>query len=1253
MSHSQPRHLCRLGFAVILTTTFCSPSWGQTQITPDATLGAENSTIGAGMVDGNPVQFIEGGAARGSNVFHSFSDFHVGTEAVYFANPAGIENILSRITGSNVSYIDGLLGVDGAANLFLLNPNGVIFGPNARLDISGAFAVSTADSLIFADGSEFRAAPQGDALLSISVPLGLRLDQPTQGYITSMGVLTTGSDLTLQGHDLYLEGQLLAGGDLTLQAEDTVTIRDTATNAFVARSGSDLMIQGNQGIDIWTLQHLEQTPFVSGGNLALISDGVISGDAHFESGGSLQLLTLAGTPGNFVSFYDPIIFADGDVVFGDYTGVALKVEATGSIQAGNIRITGPDTTLVADESDPDTDLLASSRAVILRAGVESADSSTVPQAVGETTFEAGTVTGEPPGSIVVSSIDTSAPNESGEDGGPIILSSRSGNINIQGGLWSYSNSDFADAGNGGAVTITSQAGNITIFSIDSISRSAFENSQLGGEITLSTQSGNITIDGSLQSGSITGNGFAATSGTITVASQSGNILINGDLRSGSGSNNGVGGLGGRINLSSQFGDIVVNGSIDTSSLSENVGDAGDAGDVNVFSDSGDIHLESVTAYSYTVPLAFPSSPGDAGNGGDVSLFTRSGDISLGFVNTSSSSLLIEGGETGVGGNVTIEAPRGSIRGTHSDSTIHTFSANEGNELTDAGGRVRLTAANRITGFDVATISETANSGDVTLQNTTVTPLIVEDVNLVTSAQAEFQTQNSEVITLILDNVGQSGNTLIGSASDIVLNNVEIQADANGNQPAGNVTITSPGQVTFNNSQINSNANSIGSAGLITITADQLSLGEEDLISASTIGSGRAGSIAFDIENTLAIDGGSIESNTNSQGNAGAIDIDTGQLIISNGGRILATTTGVANGGDGGDIRINATEATLSGDGSGDLEDAAISVATFGSGTAGDIAVTITDTLEIDGSIIASSTEEGSTGLGGSILFADATSMTLRNNGKVTVDSRGEGRGGDIMLNSGELSLLNESTISSSTRSSNGGNLLFTLRDNLSLRNASRISTAAGTAQAGGDGGDITILTTDGFIIAVPDENSDIDTTASFGAGGDVYITTLGLLGIDFRPELPPLSDITANSVFGLDGAVTVDEPNLEISEIELPVDTALPPLAQSCRPQGSQASTSQNSSFVITGHGGLPTNPTDSLSADTIWQDLAPFTAPSFTTTDPVSSRADSAVAAADTPFVEAQSGTLTENGTVVLLAHQVETFNHSHQIPSFCPNNR
>ncbi|MEO0839167.1 MAG: filamentous hemagglutinin N-terminal domain-containing protein [Cyanobacteria bacterium J06643_5] len=143
----------------------------QAQLLPDNTLGKENSVINS---INSLEDKIDGGAIRGSNLFHSFKEFNIGNgKSVYFTNPTAIKNILNRVTGKNQSQILGKLGVLGNANLFLINPNGIVFGKDASLDINGSFVGSTAANILFEDGLKFSAASPDKPLLTISVPLGL------------------------------------------------------------------------------------------------------------------------------------------------------------------------------------------------------------------------------------------------------------------------------------------------------------------------------------------------------------------------------------------------------------------------------------------------------------------------------------------------------------------------------------------------------------------------------------------------------------------------------------------------------------------------------------------------------------------------------------------------------------------------------------------------------------------------------------------------------------------------------------------------------------------------------------------------------------------------------------------------------------------------------------------------------------------------------------------------------------------------
>ncbi|NJM89276.1 MAG: filamentous hemagglutinin N-terminal domain-containing protein, partial [Hydrococcus sp. RU_2_2] len=197
------------GILVVVEVNF---ALAQSNIEPDRTLGSQRSIVQPNVIlNGIPSDRISGGARRGINLFHSFREFNIDEgRGAYFTNPSGVENILSRVTGTNHSNILGTLGVLGNANLFLINPNGIIFGQNASLDVKGSFVATTANAVQFGDRGFFSATePNAPTLLTVN-PSAFLFNQ----IATQQPSLTVNS---VEGLRVF-DGQnlLLLGGNVSL-----------------------------------------------------------------------------------------------------------------------------------------------------------------------------------------------------------------------------------------------------------------------------------------------------------------------------------------------------------------------------------------------------------------------------------------------------------------------------------------------------------------------------------------------------------------------------------------------------------------------------------------------------------------------------------------------------------------------------------------------------------------------------------------------------------------------------------------------------------------------------------------------------------------------------------------------------------------------------------------------------------------------------------------------------------------------------
>jgi filamentous hemagglutinin family protein len=264
------------------------------QVTPD---GTTSTTVNA---NGNNFT-IEQGDRAGGNLFHSFRDFSVPTDGqASFNNAADIVNILSRVTGGNISNINGLLKANSGANLFLINPAGIIFGEGASLDIGGSFYGSSADSILFEDG-EFSATDLDNLpVLTINAPIGLGFrDNP--GDVANNSVandgngleVATGNNITLLGGNISFDGgNIFAPGGIVnlggLTAAGTISFTDDGSLNFpegitrgdvsLANSAVVSVLSGGGGSIFVNARNLDLTSlsFIRAG----IGDGLGSVDAQ-------------------------------------------------------------------------------------------------------------------------------------------------------------------------------------------------------------------------------------------------------------------------------------------------------------------------------------------------------------------------------------------------------------------------------------------------------------------------------------------------------------------------------------------------------------------------------------------------------------------------------------------------------------------------------------------------------------------------------------------------------------------------------------------------------------------------------------------------------------------------------------------------------------------------------------------------------------------------------------------------------------
>ncbi|WP_416673938.1 two-partner secretion domain-containing protein [Egbenema bharatensis] len=1060
--------------------SFPSPTIAQP--IPDETLGNERSRV---FQAGETLFGINGGATRGINLFHSFQDFNVDNgNAVYFINPTGIENIFSRVTGNNPSNILGTLGVFGGnANLFFMNPNGIVFGPNARLDVQGSFIATTADAIEFGTQGMFSAIdPQAPPLLTVNpsafffnqinpsgiinnsvapagtspsgIPLfGLRVPDGQSLLFVGGDIAMNGGRLNASGGRIELGG-LAEPGAIGLEIDGAVlslSFPDDRTLANLSLGNDTVVaIPGSGGGNI--IVNVDTFTASGGGRLVTVAEGATNG-GDIEVNANTLNFTGTGFSGNgsgVISLSFPnttgragdVIVNAGSIVAQGGGGIVSVTAGAGD--AGSVRIIADTIELIGlaesrqfvssinSETNPGSsgtggDVSVSTRVLQVRDGAIISVST-------RGTGQGGTLRVEARERAELSGSAVSAQGQRVASGlfATTFDTGQGGSLEFSGGQLlirdgaAISAATFG-AGNAGNVRVT--ADTIELVGLDE-SRQAPSgigsetnpgSSGTGGDVSVSTRVLQVR-DGATVSVNTFG---AGQGGTLRVEARE-RAELSGTAVNAQGQRV-VSGLGAITFGGGQGGSLEFEGGQllirDGAVISATTFGTGDAGSVSVTADT--IELVGLDE-SRQAPssIASETNPGSSGTGGDVSVSARVLQVRDG------ATVSVSTRSTGQGGTLQVEArERAELSGTAIDAQgqrsasglfATTFDTGQGGSLEFSGGQLLIR--------DGAVISA-ATFGAGNAGNVRVTADTIELVGLDESRQA----------------------------------------------PSGIGSETNPG--------------SSGTGGDVSVSTRVLQVRDGATVSVNTFGAGQGGTLRVEARERAELSGTAVNAQ--------------GQRVVSGLGAITF------GGGQGGSLEFEGGQLLI-------RDGAVISAATFGTGDAGNVRV-IADTIELIGvdesrqiaSGIGSETNTGSSGTGGDVSVSTRV-LQVRDGATVSVNTFGAGQGGTLRVEARERAELSGTAVNAQGQ---------------------RVVSGLGAITfGGGQGGSLEfeggqLLIRDGAVISA--------TTFGTGDAGSVSVTadTIELVGLDESRQAPSsIASETNPGSSGTGGDVSVSARVLQVRD---------------------------------------------------------------------------------------------------------------------------
>lgn len=1073
------------------------------------------------------------GRRAGGNLFHSFSRLDLGRgESATFSGPAGIASIISRITGGSASSIDGLLrSTIAGADFFLFNPAGVAFGPNASIDVGGAFHVASAHYLRFADGGKFDAANPGASSLTAAPPEAF-------GFLGGQGLV-------------LIEGARLA----------------TPAGAALTVSGGDVGIAYGASLD--TLSAPMGVASISGaGEVALGRDGItgVSGargtiilyDARLRA--DSEAMAPAGSIRLFGGDIGVVEGADVLVYnFSDRSSGAIDVDATGTVLLDGGRIISNS----FDGAGASGSIRVSAQTVRLE---------------GESGIEATTFGPGHAGNVVIETRDLAVRNRSritttswgdGDAGSLTIDASRSVVLEDRGSLSASTHYD----GNAGFITVRTDSLTVDDGSI----ASTVWGGGRSGAITLEV--GDLVLrDGSVSaSGSLIGNGDG---GNVTVRASRA-ILIEGFL--GGLSSTTADGRGGDIVVSTPTLEIRDSGGITSATFG-----AGNAGNIEI--DVGELalgHFGSISASSGV------DATGAGGNvriraSGAVSVATGpfGGILANTFGPGRGGSITIEAGRVdlldglvtattngpGDGGSITIRADERVtidsgrlLGGVHGDS----FGSGRGGDIFIAaprleirrGGGISAAAAGSGPGGSIRVEADVAilEAGGL-IRNYTTGEGRGGTVDI---RAGEIALQEGSRILAFSSGTGTGGDVILRGDRAIRIvgegegsSSTGVVASSEGPGQGGSVRIATPNLEISDSGYVFAGALASGPGGSILIDAGDVTLSRLGFIDVASYASGPAGRLDLNATGTVTVTGAGeqfvtgISGGSSGSGAGGALAIRAPRVVVDDG----AVVASIARGeGRGGAITIEAEEVVIRGG-------AAITASSLDAGRAGDIAISATRSIVAEGGaygfVSGIAAESLGSGDGGRVDLS-APQVRLRDGALVTTQAYATGAAGSIRIEAGDtLEVVRGAEIATRTAQSDGGDITLAGQGVLHLTDGAITTSVQGGA---GNGGNIAIS---GFRHVVLNDAA-IQANAFGGDGGNITVDSAYFIA-------SPRSVVEASSQLGVSGQVTVTAPVVDIGAglgvLPAGFFDATRLLREACASRAGET----GNSFVAVGKGTMP-----------------------------------------------------------------------------------